>query len=326
MAKKSIIQSLIYSLLVHALFVALPVFFLVPKKEITDGGQQRPIRVRITSVETASSGAKETNGEAPQKAASVRKSEPKGRAPKVAASKGGVIVAADVAVEKPAYSDLFPQYSGGALDQVGVGSESGGLEGAGSYDPEGDGFSFDDRARNLARLEGFARELSERISVPGALKELEPSGKAFLRYSRKKDGWKIAAVNGDPYYRALLYEVMDRLSKNSQAYHLLTETDYDSVRIYFSFRTASSLDQTVKPLVTKTDTNKVYIEITYQEAGAAWKIAMPQTDDRGNTKVGVDLLGVGLMAYKAVKNDDPGEDIEARKLRLSPAFARPIGR
>jgi hypothetical protein len=224
------------------------------------------------------------------------------------------------------YGDLFPQNKNqrfGTSNDDEVGS---GLEGARSYDPESDRYSYDDKARNMARLNGFARELSERISVPSAIKELEPSGKAFLRFSRKKDGWRIVAVDGDPYYRALIFEVMDKLSKQSQAYHLLDETDYDSVRIYFSFRTASSLDLTVKPVETKTDANKVFIDITYKEAGAAWNVAMPQINERGETTVGVNLLGVGMVAYNAVKHDKPSEDIEARKLRLSPAFARPFGR
>jgi hypothetical protein len=224
------------------------------------------------------------------------------------------------------YSDLFPQ-NNNLLFETSHDDETGsGLQESRSYDPESDRYSYDDKARNMARLNGFARELSERISVPSALKELEPSGKAFLRFSRKKDGWRIVAVDGDPYYRALIFEVMDKLSKQSQAYHLLAETDYDSVRIYFTFRTASSLDQTVKPVETKTDANKVFIDMTYQEAGAAWKMAMPQINERGEATVGVNLVGVGIVAYNAVKHDEPSEDIEARKLRLSPAFARPFGR
>ncbi len=319
----SIVQFLIYSLILHALFLALPDYFL--NWEEDDPSKAQPIRVRIVHSESVS---KDHGEKKPlrMKVAGVRKSGQKRRAPKVGSNEPRNNVGVEVPVGAYAYSDLFPQGQSQAVETSGRVDSRDGTQGASYYDPESDQFSFDDKTRNMARLNGFAREVSERISVPGALKELEPFGKAFLRFSRKEDGWRIVSVNGDPYYRALLYEVMDKLSRNSQAYHLLSETDYDSVRIYFSFRTASSLDQTVKPIETKTDANKVYIDITYQVAGAAWHMAMPQTNERGETKVGLNLVGVGMMAYKAVMNDAPGEDTEARKLRLSPAFARPIGR
>ncbi len=308
-------------MILHGLFVVLPLLF--PESADDDFARRptsEPIRMRITQREKTRPTvtpdliiAKEA----------VNTKKIKSVAP--VQLKAGSIVVGKPAQEKPTYSDLFPQ-QGPAMPK-GSETESGQtLRGSESHDPEADGFSFDHKAKNISRLERFAKELSQHISIPSALKDLEPSGKAFLRFSRKDDSWSIVSVTGDPYYRALLYEVLSNLSRHSHAFHLLSESEYDSVRIYLSFSTASSLDQTVKPLETKTDANKVYIAFTHQEAGAAWQMAAPQFDDEGRASVGLNILGVGLMAYKAIKNDDPSEDIEAKKLRLSPAFSRPIGR
>ncbi len=314
-------QFIIYSLLLHALLIVLSL--VIPESADDDFARRptsEPIRVRITQSKNARPTAAPNpiiakDAVTPKKIKSVASEQ----------FKAGRVVIAKPEPEKPTYSDLFPQ-QGPTLPEGSEAEYGSTMSGSESHDPEADGFSFDHKAKNISRLERFAKELSQHISIPSALKDLEPSGKAFLRFSRKDDSWSIVSVSGDPYYRALLYEVLSNLSRHSHAFHLLSESDYDSVRIYLSFSTSSSLDQTVKPLETKTDANKVYIAFTHQEAGAAWQMAAPQVDDEGRASVGLNILGVGLMAYKAIKNDDPSEDIEAKKLRLSPAFSRPIGR
>lgn len=225
------------------------------------------------------------------------------------------------------YEDLFPIMGEGLPGGVGVVTSSPTSPvRANSYDPEGDAFSYETKTKNLGKLEEFARELAENISIPSAVKAIEPSGGAFLRLSRNAGGWHVITVTGDPYFRAIIYETVSSLLSTSQALQLLSAVEYGSIRIYLSFSTVYGRAQTTNPRTTNTNANMVFINFAHKHVDAKWQLAMPGRTPKGDDTVLLNLIGVGKLAMDAIRNADPAESGDAKRLRLSPAFLWPVGR
>ena len=225
------------------------------------------------------------------------------------------------------YKNLFPIMGEGLPDGAGVVTSSPTSPvRADSYDPEGDTFSYETKTKNLGKLEAFARELAENISIPSAVKAIEPSGGAFLRLSRNAGGWHVITVTGDPYFRAIIYETVSSLLSTNQALQQLSAVEYKSIRIYLSFSTVYGRAQTAKPRTTNTNANMVFINFVHQHVDGKWQLAMPGKTPKGDDTVLLNLIGAIMLARDAIKNADPAESGDAKRLRLSPAFLWPVGR
>ncbi len=160
------------------------------------------------------------------------------------------------------------------------------------------------------------------------LKQVEGKGKAFLRLSREGGIWRIKQVAGDPYFRVLLFDTVSELDPAGFPLLILSDVEYPTIRIYLSFETASPLDQTFKPILVSSESNKIRIRHAQVDVDAKWNVLAPIHDTKGatNDKVALNLLGVGALIFDALKAQPPGDDADLRRLRLSPAFIRPIGK
>jgi len=197
-----------------------------------------------------------------------------------------------------------------------------GVNGLPGFDQENDSIPFAKKTRHLSKLTVFAKDLAEHITVPPALRKIEPSGTARARLNRKGGTWKVTEAAGDLYFRALLYETLDALRPETYGLVMLAATEFESVRVHFEFRTISVGDQTTKPIEVTIDGNKIFIVMTRPDADPKWQMLMASPAGLPM----VNLLGVGWVLAKPYLEPDPNADIEVRRLRLSLAFIQPIGR
>jgi hypothetical protein len=221
------------------------------------------------------------------------------------------------------YDQLFPK---GEQDNARLRSDlpeisERNIRNSSSFDPENEGFSDSTKIRNFSKLSLFSRDLADLIFIPSAVAHLEPKGSVKARYSRNGKIWHVSQTVGDPYYRAILYETLNALSSQNYGVINLASSEFDSVRIFFDFRTISVSDQTTKPLDIKIDGNKIHIHVTYQSADPKWK--MLTVSPVGQPAL--NLLGLGLVLVEPYLGTDPMVDPEVIRLRSSPAFRSPIG-
>ncbi len=222
------------------------------------------------------------------------------------------------------YSDLFPS----AAESLAFAerSEAAQTGVASSFDSEGDAYPNATQFKNLAHLGQFASALGSRLSIPDGLKLHSPRGRAFVRLSRKADGWHVMDVSGDSFYRALLYEILDSQPPRGYLYRLLDGIDYPTLRIYFSLAPVWANDETAQPLVTRTSSNKVFLDFTHVHVDVKWQMLMAFNNPIGNASVVPNLVGIGRFFWSKATETDSTNDLDVKKLRLSPAFSRPIGR
>jgi hypothetical protein len=192
------------------------------------------------------------------------------------------------------------------------------------FDPENEGIPYAERMANILELDIFAKDVAQRISIPESLRQLEPQGHAFARFS-KQGSWKPTHAKGDPYYRALLYQVLKQFNANDHAIQMLERSSYDSVRIYLEHLTVFSKDPATEPLQIVVDGNKIFITFTHQLTDPKWQAFMASRDKEGNANVGVNIIGIGKLLYDALNPADPLLDKDLRRLRTSPAFVKPFG-
>lgn len=185
---------------------------------------------------------------------------------------------------------------------------------------------FAKQARHASKLIAFANELAEIISIPSALVKIEPEGSAKLFFSRSGEAqWKTTKAKGDPYFRALLYETLNKLSPNLHGLVMLSAAELDSVEIIFQFRTFSFNDSGIKPVALRIDGDKIFITMTQIKASSKWQLLNASKDSTGRDIVSVDLIGLGLNLANGANEEDPYQDHELQTLRLSPAYIKPIG-
>lgn len=222
------------------------------------------------------------------------------------------------------YGDLFPTAQEGLASAERADAPR--RAAASSFDPEGDAYSLDTQHRNLARLDQFATALAGRFSIPDGVKKLVPTGQAFVRLTKTSEGWKVVHAAGDPYYRALLFEVLASQPPGGYLFRLLDETDYPMVRIYFSLVPVWSNDEAAKPLVARTASNKVFLDFTHFHVDEKWQMLMAWNDPISGGAVAANIIGIGTYLWGKATETEASDDLDVKKLRLSPAFSRPIGR
>lgn len=190
------------------------------------------------------------------------------------------------------------------------------------YDPENN-VPFETKARQLPKLQVFAKELAQQISIPPALLKITRAGTARLRFGRDAaKPWHVSEAQGDQYLRALLFEILNSLSPRDHGLLTLAESEYESVRIVFSFRVLDIVDQTAQPLDIQIDGNQIFLTITRQDVNDNWHAL---TSSPAGTPA-ANLLGIAIILAKPYIENDPHKDPDIRRLKASPAFIRPIGR
>jgi len=282
---------------------------------------QPPVRVRIVSSPPkvpATTPPLFVSALPPLRASAVVRPNDRGSAEVRKRGGGDTALSAPAAAlaSPPRYADLLP----GPGWRPGVTAPATGPGSAGDHP------SFAVEARNISKLSGFAKDLAERIVIPAAVRKLAPSGKAAARFARTPDGWHVIRAAGDPYYRALLFDALSTLSATSFALAQLDPSDYRVIDVTLTFATVSPLDQTQRPVTTSTHANAVTLAYTSAASAAVWNLAMPIDNKEGDDMVIPNLLGMGMLAADALAADNPLDDHEVKRLRLSPAFLKPIGR
>ena len=173
--------------------------------------------------------------------------------------------------------------------------------------------------RNVAPLSHFAREVAEHVALPEALTKIAPSGTARVRFTRlTPTRWTVSRADGDPYFRAALFESLNALTPVSLAIAYLEQARVASISVATSYRTVSSVDQRTPPLTILVEGNVIHLDFVRKTDSAAWGMIMP-VDQR----LAVDLVGVAsYLMGKATHRDEADADL--KRLRLSPAFTRPF--
>jgi hypothetical protein len=191
-----------------------------------------------------------------------------------------------------------------------------------SADTENDSISDTVKNSNYSELKSFANQVAQGVYVPPALDKVTKGGTAALRFSRGQgDNWSVAAVDGDPYFRAILYEAVRSISDNNIGLIQLSSSELNSVRIVFDFqsRTVIGLAEEM-PIEIRVYGNIVHLTKIRQTNDERWQ--MLATSPGGG--LAINLVGVALFGGGYL--NDPRMDTEIRKIRLSPAFTSPLGR
>lgn len=222
------------------------------------------------------------------------------------------------------YGDLFPSVAEGVASTERADAARDAA--AASFDPEGDAYSRETQLRSLARLDQFAAALGGQISIPDGLKKMSPSGSAYVRLTKTAEGWKVINVSGDPYYRALLFEVLASQPPQGYLFQLLDDTDYPTVRVFFSLVPVWVGDETAQPMIARTASNKVFLDFTHKYVDEKWQMAAAWNNPVGAGVLGVNFIGVGSYLWAKAHETDGSDDVDVKRLRLSPAFIRSIGR
>jgi hypothetical protein len=177
---------------------------------------------------------------------------------------------------------------------------------------------FAETSRDLSKLIIFGRDLADIIAVPSGLKEIQKNGSGRVQISRSGvAGWKVTRATGDSYVRALLYDTLAGMDPKTYRSALGSGSD---VSVIFSYQAVSVLDPAIDPVQVVVDGNRIYITETYLWIPPYWQ--MLSAGPAGG--LGVNLIGVGMYLAKPFLDKDVDPDFE--RLKLSPAFIRPLGK
>ncbi|MGE0174759.1 MAG: hypothetical protein AB7T49_18345 [Oligoflexales bacterium] len=186
-----------------------------------------------------------------------------------------------------------------------------------------DNAPFADKVRHLSKLLVFGHDLANIVSVPSGLREMQKTGSARIKLSRQRSGpWTIAQATGNSYVRALLYDTIASLGSNTHALEMLSASDLDNVSISFSYRTVTQPDTTVEPIEVQVDGNRISIVETQIWIPPEWQ--MLAVGPGGS--ITLNLIGLGMYLAKPIMDNNSKPDFELEKLRMSPAFVKPIGK
>jgi hypothetical protein len=228
----------------------------------------------------------------------------------------------------PRYADLFPSRDAGVLPIIETPSSGEGETNqagvlgvkAANFDSENDAYSEAVKNRNISKLTQFAGQLAEHISIPAAIDRIQTSGKAYARFGRGHNGvWSVVRVDGDSYFRAILYEAITQMDQNNIGMIQLAKSEFDTVRIDFEYEAIKVIGIPVpKSMGTKLFGNQILFTMRKQYNDQKWM--MVATSPTGLPML--NLLGVLMLAHQP----DSHSDFEMTTLRRSPAFLHPIGR
>lgn len=218
-----------------------------------------------------------------------------------------------------AYADLFPKPAHESSDSPTKNSIS-----IRSYDSENSNISVETHYERSRWLEQFAKELVERISIPRSMIRLVGKGDSYLRFTKKNEEWGIKRLSGNRYLRAVLFNTIDPITRESYLGKILDQIEYRSIRIYLTYSVYYAHDKSPKPLKVRIVGNKVLLDLAHLTQTPAWDIATPVDNENSDDGVALNLIGLGKMFVNMGSGKDAFDDIDAKRLRLSPGYLKPI--
>lgn len=234
------------------------------------------------------------------------------------------------------YQDILPKTRGHQIQQELNVEGDRGLSEAGKvefrYFDENEKLSAEERIKDTGDIQLFAKELLEHISIPFSLKEIMPAGQAKASFERKSkdDPWIAVSAYGDSYFRAVLYDALSSMNPQSYGIHLLSRTDFNTIQVYLTYRTKTSMDATRNPVSVAVNGRKIFL--TFENAKDLDELMIFNVGEFNNpgkqSKIVpmINWLGVAMYSMKKATVHEIYNDPELRKLRSSPAFVRPIGK
>ncbi len=175
-------------------------------------------------------------------------------------------------------------------------------------------------------LKVFAEEFSARTDVPCDIFKIQKTGSAKVRVHRDSGGrWRADIEDGDAYSRAILESTFRSIPSNSVGIANLGKISFDQVDIEFIFlaRPSNSLEK--PPRTLEVIGNKVLLAVYHYEDGKGWDIAKKSIAAVGNTAIGINFFGLGLLAYDSLSTkQDPAQSAGLIRLRNSPAFTKQV--
>jgi len=159
-----------------------------------------------------------------------------------------------------------------------------------------------------------AKELKARISIPYLVRSRYSTASVIARLDEKEKVWVVKKLDGEPIFRALLFEAVGGSVVDRYLSFLLNHTDYTLVKINFVFQDAPPFNGSDH---WKYSTLKNKISLRYHD------FPDPDIDPVSN---GIDLKRAFSSGAKFKKNgyDLGNGDRDLLRLLHSPAFLQPI--
>jgi len=165
-------------------------------------------------------------------------------------------------------------------------------------------------------LQNFAQDFRDRVNVPLNLYEIQKSGAATARLSRRgTTSWRIR-VSGDPFARAIVTRALEEMLPNTWGWMQLSRVEYDEVELDFEFITRSlhSLNQEQQNLSIRN--NRAALTVYHYENSVAWGLASKLLVVEQTFK-GLNILGLDNFVKS---KPDPAMAADIVRLKASPAF------
>jgi hypothetical protein len=169
----------------------------------------------------------------------------------------------------------------------------------------------------------FAHEFSDWLTVPSSLKAIQGDGEARLSISR--DGghrWKIFKLVGDDFTRALVFDAFSELPPLTNSLLRLSEENVSQFELIFRYQVIESSNLDLPPPKVSVEHSRIFLTYQYPTSNPAWKLVTPTPS---GTALAINLLGIAQTIIQPYLEKDPYLDLEIRKLRVSPAYIKPIG-
>ncbi len=176
---------------------------------------------------------------------------------------------------------------------------------------------------SMPALIQFAHEFSDWLTVPSSLKAIQGDGEARLSISRNGGHrWKISKLVGDDFTRALVFDAFSQLPALTNSLVRLSEEKVSQFELIFRYQDIESPDLDLPPPKIRVEHRKIFLTYQYPTSNPAWKLVTPTPS---GTALAINLLGIAQTIIQPYIEKDPYLDLEIRKLRVSPAFIKPIG-
>jgi hypothetical protein len=174
-------------------------------------------------------------------------------------------------------------------------------------------------------VQDFAEDFQSRIDIPLKLYELQKSGKSSAILRRLADGKWRAEVRGDAYTKVILAKAIEEMSPDGFGWQQLSLVQHDFLLLDFDFlvRPSNALDQ--RPFTLAIKGNRISLSRYHYEIPKEWEIPQKLVMVLDPASATLNLVGLGQLVYEAVsKKPDPAVAAEIVRLKLAPAFTKPI--
>jgi hypothetical protein len=182
-----------------------------------------------------------------------------------------------------------------------------------------------------AQLSLFAREFSLRFSVPVPLRRFSQWARAQVTVERltAAEGatplWRVSAASGDSYFRALLFETLQKFLLEPEASERLAGFTNSRFVVAVEFNKARANGSGSVKMSHIVYDSRFVLHVKDYVPHDEWMLVWASQEPEESGFVGLDLIG--LYSYIAMKLKDEKPEVdwpEMEALRRSPAFFGPI--